>query len=49
MKATTNFIVPYQAWGMKNPSTLFLHVDDKVRISVSAAGRLTGGPSQSGR
>ena len=42
LKASTNFVVPYQAWGMKNPSTLFLHVDDKVQISVSMAlGKLT--------
>src|SRR5208337_48839 len=33
--ATTKFDVPYQAWGMKNPSTLFLKVENKVEISVS--------------
>lgn len=41
LKATSNFVVPYQAWGMKNPSTLFLRVDDKVQISLSAVGKLT--------
>jgi polyisoprenoid-binding protein YceI len=40
VKASTSFAVPYQAWGMKNPSTLFLKVDDKVQISVSAVGTL---------
>lgn len=40
VKATTSFVVPYQAWGMKNPSTLFLRVDDKVQVSVSAVGKL---------
>jgi hypothetical protein len=48
VKATTNFTVPYQAWGMKNPSTLFLRVDEKVQISVSAVGRLTAAPAQAG-
>lgn len=41
LEATTNFAVPYQAWGMKNPSTLFLRVDDKVQISIVAAGTIT--------
>jgi polyisoprenoid-binding protein YceI len=36
----TNFSVPYEAWGMKNPSTLFLKVSDTVQISVSTAGDL---------
>lgn len=40
VKATTTFEVPYQAWGMKNPSSLFLHVDDKVQISVATEGRI---------
>jgi polyisoprenoid-binding protein YceI len=36
--AAIQFDVPYQAWGMKNPSTLFLKVDDKVAIDISAVG-----------
>lgn len=36
--ATTKFDVPYEAWGMKNPSTLFLKVEDKVAISISTVG-----------
>jgi len=32
--ATAHFIVPYASWGMKNPSTLFLRVSDKVDIIV---------------
>ncbi len=28
------FVVPYVKWGMKNPSTLMLRVDDKVEITV---------------
>lgn len=38
--ATTNFIVPYEAWGLKNPSTLLLRVENKVAISVSTAGNI---------
>ncbi len=32
--AATQFDVPYVKWGMKNPSTLFLRVSDKVQISI---------------
>jgi hypothetical protein len=28
------FEVPYVKWGMKNPSTLMLRVDDKVEIVI---------------
>jgi hypothetical protein len=38
---TAKFDVPYEAWGMKNPSTLFLKVDKKVEIDVSAVGTVT--------
>ncbi|MFY9727942.1 MAG: YceI family protein [Bryobacteraceae bacterium] len=31
---TAHFTVPYQQWGMKNPSTFFLRVDDKVDITL---------------
>jgi polyisoprenoid-binding protein YceI len=37
--ASSSFLVPYQEWGMKNPSKAFLHVDTKVNVSVSAVGR----------
>jgi polyisoprenoid-binding protein YceI len=36
--ATVHFTVPYQKWGMKNPSTLFLRVNDTVEIDLLAAG-----------
>ncbi|HXJ85824.1 MAG TPA: YceI family protein [Candidatus Binatia bacterium] len=36
--ATVQFNVPYQKWGMKNPSTLFLRVSDTVEIDLQAAG-----------
>lgn len=41
VNATTNFAVPYQAWGMKNPSTLFLRVDDKVQLTIATVGKVT--------
>lgn len=45
--ATSDFSIPYQAWGMKNPSTLFLKVENQVQIKIAAVGRLTmaGAPS----
>ncbi len=36
--ATVHFTVPYTKWGMKNPSTLFLRVNDSVEIDLIAAG-----------
>ncbi len=39
--ATSDFNIPYQAWGIKNPSTLFLKVDNYVQIKIAAAGKLT--------
>jgi polyisoprenoid-binding protein YceI len=40
LTATTTFTVPYESWGMKNPSVLFLRVDGKAEVKVTAAGRL---------
>ncbi len=37
--ASSSFVVPYQDWGMKNPSKAFLHVDSKVNVSVTAVGK----------
>jgi polyisoprenoid-binding protein YceI len=34
------FAVPYVQWGMKNPSTLFLRVSDKVEISIHTVARV---------
>ncbi len=34
------FVVPYIAWGLKNPSFLIWKADDKVAIDVLLAGRL---------
>jgi polyisoprenoid-binding protein YceI len=38
--ATVHFTVPYAKWGMKNPSTLFLKVNDSVEIDLTAAGNV---------
>ena len=43
--AGSGFAVPYQDWGMKNPSKMFLHVETNVNVTVLAAGRI--GMSQS--
>jgi polyisoprenoid-binding protein YceI len=43
VQANTKFIVPYEEWGMKNPSTLFLKVDKTVAISISAIGEVQAG------
>jgi polyisoprenoid-binding protein YceI len=37
--ATAHFVVPYVKWGMKNPSTLFLRVSDKVEITIRTVAR----------
>jgi polyisoprenoid-binding protein YceI len=39
--ADTAFVVPYETWGVKDPSTFILRVSDKVEINVHAVGRLT--------
>ena len=38
--ATVHFTVPYAKWGMKNPSTLFLRVNDSVEIDLVAGGNV---------
>ncbi len=36
--AAAHFTIPYAKWGMKNPSTLFLRVNDTVEIDLIVAG-----------
>ena len=38
-QVTAHFEVPYVKWGMKNPSTLFLRVNDKVEITIHTVAR----------
>lgn len=37
--ATAKLTVPYAKWGMKNPSTLFLRVSDRVELSIRTTAR----------
>ncbi len=39
--ASVHFNVPYSKWGMKNPSTLFLKVNDSVEIDLAVSGNVT--------
>ncbi|HLK52510.1 MAG TPA: YceI family protein, partial [Candidatus Angelobacter sp.] len=41
--ADGTFSVKYQEWGMKNPSTFILRVNDTVKIHVHAMGKITAG------
>ena len=45
--ATVHFTIPYEKWGMKNPSTLFLRVNDSVEIDLTAAGSVARGTAAS--
>jgi len=47
--AMVHFSVPYQKWGMKNPSTLFLRVNDSVEIDLVAAGTVAQHAASSGQ
>lgn len=40
VRATAQLVVPYVAWGLKNPSNIFLHVADKVNLSIDTSGTL---------
>jgi len=44
--ATVHFAVPYQKWGLKNPSTFILRVKDTVEIDVEATGHLAAAPAK---
>jgi len=40
--ATGHFVVPYQKWGIKNPSNFILRVSESVEIEVVASGANPG-------
>ena len=44
--ADGSFSVKYQEWGMKNPSTFILRVNDTVKIHVHAVGKITTGAAK---
>jgi polyisoprenoid-binding protein YceI len=43
--ARSRFSVPYVKWGLKNPSSFFLRVDDTVGIEIRATAQLTFAPA----
>jgi len=45
--ANVHFTIPYEKWGMKNPSTLFLRVSDSVDIDLMAAGSIVKSTAKS--
>lgn len=36
----THMVIPYVAWGLKNPSTFILRVNEKLDLDIDATGRL---------
>jgi polyisoprenoid-binding protein YceI len=40
LSVRTHIVIPYVAWGLKNPSTFILHVGEKVDIDIDAVGRV---------
>lgn len=42
VEAIGSFRIPYVDWGMKDPSKLFLSVDEHVDVTVEAVGTLAG-------
>lgn len=46
LSARTHIVIPYIAWGLKNPSTFMLHVSDKVEVDIAAIGHVLSAQSQ---
>ena len=40
-QAIAHFEIPYVKWGLKNPSTFILRVNDSVEVDIHAIGQLT--------
>ena len=47
-RAKGAFMVPYVAWGLKDPSKVFLRVDKEVQVSFSTAGTMRVTPPPPG-
>lgn len=43
--AAAHFAIPYVKWGIKNPSTFFLHVSDQVQIRIHTVVRSSASPA----
>jgi polyisoprenoid-binding protein YceI len=39
--AVTHFMIPYVAWGIKDPSNAFIHVEKEVLMEISARGNIS--------
>jgi polyisoprenoid-binding protein YceI len=39
--AVTHFMIPYVAWGIKDPSNAFIHVEKEVLMEISARGSMS--------
>ena len=46
LTADTSFEIPYIKWGLKNPSTFILRVNDKVELHIHAVGTIKPGNRQ---
>lgn len=42
LNVTTHLVIPYIEWGLKNPSSFILRVNDKVEIDIRATGSVAG-------
>jgi polyisoprenoid-binding protein YceI len=42
--ALSHFVIPYVKWGLKNPSMLFLKVNENVEIDIRGTARVGTGP-----
>lgn len=42
VRTSTHLVIPYVAWGLKNPSTFVLRVSDKLDLEIKTSGRLAG-------
>ena len=49
LSAQTHIVIPYVAWGLKNPSTFILRVNENVDIDITAVGQVQAAQSATGR